>query len=65
MLSLSLHGEFQRPLTPSLRKPQVVGSYMYVTGEMDLLGKTVRQIRFAWIDQAKWTRNYFLSYLFV
>ena len=42
---------------------------------MDVLGKTVlprqngfagRQIRFAWIDQAKWILNYFLrSYLFV
>ena len=30
---------------------------MYVTGEMDLLSETDRQIRFAWIEQANWIRN--------
>ena len=47
---------------------------IYVTGKMDVLGKTVlprqngfagRQIRFAWTDQAKCIWNYFRSYLFV
>ena len=48
--------------------------YIYVTGKMDLLGKTVlprqngfagRKNRFARIDQAKWIWNCFWSYLFV
>ena len=49
-------------------------SFIYVTGKMDVLGKTIlprqngfagRKIRFTWIDQAKWIWTYFLSYLFV
>ena len=47
---------------------------IYETGEMDLLGGrdptrqngfAVWQIRYAWIDQAKWIRNYSRRYLFV
>ena len=46
--------------------------HMYVTGEMVLLGEkdlpkrngfAVRQIRFAWTEQANWIWNYFRSYL--